>query len=46
TIPIKKHGRRAKSIFRYGFDHLRQILLNLEVFADEFFHVLQFLSCT
>lgn len=46
TIPVKKHGRKAKSIFRYGFDHLRQILLNLELFVDEFFHVLQFLSCT
>jgi hypothetical protein len=46
AIPVKKHGRKAKSIFRYGFDHLRQILLNLELFVDEFFHVLQFLSCT
>ncbi|MBD3884347.1 hypothetical protein IFO70_21630 [Phormidium tenue FACHB-886] len=46
TILGKKHGRKAKSIFRYGFDHLRQILLNLELFVDEFFHVLQFLSCT
>ncbi len=42
TMPLKKHGRKAKSIFRSGFDHLRQILLNLELFVDEFFHVLQF----
>ena len=29
TIPIKKHGRKAKSIFRLGLDHLREILLNI-----------------
>lgn len=46
AIPIKKHGRKAKSFFRYGLDYLRNILLNLELFADEFFDVLQFLSCT
>lgn len=45
-IPIKQHGRKAQSIFRYGLDYLRRILLNLELFFDEFFHVLQFLSCT
>lgn len=28
-IPIKKHGRKAKSIFRLGLDHLREILLNI-----------------
>ncbi|MBJ7898536.1 MAG: IS4 family transposase, partial [Cyanobacteria bacterium RI_101] len=27
-IPIKKHGRRAKSLFRLGFDHLRHLILN------------------
>ncbi|NJM58658.1 MAG: IS4 family transposase [Synechococcales cyanobacterium RU_4_20] len=26
-ISIKKHGRKVKSIFRLGFDHLRHILL-------------------
>lgn len=46
AIPIKNHGRKAKSLFRYGLDYLRNILLNLELFVDEFFHVLQFLSCT
>ncbi|MGA7955274.1 MAG: IS4 family transposase [Gloeobacterales cyanobacterium] len=45
-IKIKKHGRKAKSIFRYGFDYLRRILLNLELLTDEFFYSLQFLSCT
>lgn len=45
-IPIKKHGRKARSIFRYGFDHLRNIVLNLEQKIDEFLYVLHFLSCT
>lgn len=45
-LTIKKHGRRAKSIFRYGFDHLRTIVLNLEQKMDDFREVLQFLSCT
>lgn len=45
-ILIKKHGRKAKSIFRTGFDYLRRIVLNLENCADAFFSVLQFLSCT
>jgi hypothetical protein len=45
-LTIKKHGRRAKSIFRYGFDHLRNIVLNFEHKAIEFMQVLQFLSCT
>lgn len=45
-LTSKKHGRRAKSIFRYGFDHLRNIVLNLEQKIEEFSAVLQFLSCT
>ncbi|MGG6265466.1 IS4 family transposase [Leptolyngbya sp. AN03gr2] len=45
-LTIKKHGRRAKSIFRYGLDHLRNIVLNFERKASEFMQVLQFLSCT
>ena len=45
-LTIKKHGRRAKSIFRYGFDHLRNIVLNLEQKMDDFLHALHFLSCT
>lgn len=45
-IVIKKHGRQAKSVFRTGFDYLRQLLLNLEQSAGEFSQVLQFLSCT
>ncbi len=45
-LTIKKHGRRAKSVFRYGFDHLRNIVLNLEQKMNDFWNVLQFLSCT
>ena len=38
-IPIKNktHGRREKSIFRYGFDELRRIFLNAENKMDQFF---------
>ena len=35
-IPIKKHGRKAKSIFRVGLDHLREILLNISEKMQEF----------
>lgn len=45
-LKLKKHGRRTKSIFRYGFDHLRGIVLNLDQRADELWEVLSFLSCT
>ena len=34
--PMKKHGRRARSLFRYGLDHLQYILLNLEQQAEAF----------
>jgi len=45
-LKIKKHGRKAKSVFRYGFDYLRTTFLNLEQKMDDFVAVLQFLSCT
>jgi hypothetical protein len=45
-IVIKKHGRKAKSIFRYGFDYLRSIFLNLNESNADFLQSLQFLSCT
>ena len=46
--PFKKmcKAARAKSIFRYGFDHLRSIFLNLDESQADFFQSLQFLSCT
>lgn len=45
-LAIKKHGRKAKSLFRYGFDYLRNIMLNLEQKMVDFLDALQFLSCT
>lgn len=45
-IVIKTHGRLAKSIFRYGFDHLRSIFLNLDESKADFLLSLKFLSCT
>jgi hypothetical protein len=47
-IKTKKHGRKAKSIFRYGFDHLRRILCNLSDYSQRiaFHRVIQLLSCT
>lgn len=45
-IVVKKHGRKAKSIFRCGFDYLRRILLNLEKRETDLLQALQFLSCT
>ena len=46
-IPLKKHGRRAKSLFRLGFDHLRHLVLNPSLLNFRFFlDSLHFLSCT
>jgi hypothetical protein len=46
AISIKTHGRPAISTFRYGFDHLRSIVLNFQRQNDDFSTVLRFLSCT
>lgn len=35
-IRVKGHGRRARSVFRVGLDHLRLILLNLPYQRGEF----------
>ena len=45
-IKIKKHGRLAKSIFRYGLDYLRSIFTDLDLKQPEFLQSLKFLSCT
>lgn len=46
-IVLKKHGRRAKSLFRLGFDSIRQLVLNPTFFnEDDFSLSLRFLSCT
>ena len=43
-IIIKKHGRKAKSIFKYGLDFLAKILLNSKNQSN--IEIYQFLSCT
>jgi hypothetical protein len=45
-IKIKSHGRRAQSVFRYGLDHLRMVLLNIDVKTEEYFTYIKILSCT
>ena len=47
-LPIKKHGRKAVSIFRHGLDHLRRILCNQLCKAERvaFRRVIELLSCT
>lgn len=46
-IEIKKHGRRAKSLFRLGFDYLRHLVLNPTASNEsDFLQSLQLLSCT
>ena len=46
-ISLKKHGRRAKSLFRLGLDHLRQLVLNPSHYTLSDFQLsLPFLSCT
>jgi hypothetical protein len=45
-IKVKRHGRKAQSIFRYGLDHLRRIMLNLEERENELLQALHLLSST
>lgn len=45
-LKLKSHGRRKKSLFRYGFDYIPNVVLNLDQKMAEFLEVLQFLSCT
>ena len=42
-IIIKKHGRKAISIFRYGFDYLREIVLNIFERYQEFKELVELL---
>jgi hypothetical protein len=44
-LKIKKHGRLAKSIFRYGLDHLRSIVFAIQLKMDDFQTALTFLAC-
>ena len=43
-IPLKTHGRRAKSLFRLGCDVLRRTFCDLSLRKREFNQVLQLLS--
>lgn len=43
-LKLKKHGRLEKSLFRYGLDHLRHIVLNLGPKMQEFIEVIQLLN--
>ena len=43
-IKIKKHGRRAKSFFKYGLTYLAKVLFSNDL--DEFKLCCKFLSCT
>ena len=46
--PIKKHGRKAVSIFRHGLDHLRRILCSQLCKAERVAlrRAIKLLSCT
>lgn len=43
-IKIKKHGRRAKSLFKYGLNYIANLLFNNDI--DKFNQCCKFLSCT
>jgi len=43
-IPIKKHGNKAKSLFKYGLTYIATVLLNA-LFQDDI-DIFKFLSCT
>lgn len=47
-LRVKKHGRKCKSLFRHGLDHLRRILCNLTSVAKlaDFRRAIQLLSRT
>ena len=45
-LKVKKHGRLAKSVFRYGFDLLRNVLENIEFKMNDFQLLVKILSCT
>ena len=43
-LKVKKHGRLPKSLFRYGYDHLRHIILNLDSHLEAFLEVVKLLG--
>lgn len=47
ALKLKKHGRRPKSLFRRGFDHLRRIIVNFSRFDLAAWQLtIKLLSCT
>jgi len=45
-IPIKNHGRKAKSVFRVGCDYIRDGMINFNIARQQLWQAVQFLSCT
>jgi len=45
-IGCSSHGRRRRSVFRYGLDYLRGLLLNPVGQRQAFRRTLRLLSCT
>ena len=45
-IVIKKHGRKAKSVFRVGCDYIRDAVLNITQATRHLLQAIHFLSCT
>jgi len=43
-IKIKKHGKKAKSLFKYGLNYIANLLFNNDI--DKFNQSCKFLSCT
>jgi len=43
-IKIKTHGRKAKSIFKYGLDYIANYMLN--TIRNNEINLIRFLSCT
>jgi hypothetical protein len=43
-VKIKKHGRRAKSLFKYGLNYIDDLLFSNDI--DKFNQCSKFLSCT
>ncbi len=41
AIKIKKHGRKAKSFFRYGLDYFRKTIINFCENIEDFYEIIQ-----
>jgi hypothetical protein len=45
-LKLKAHGRRAKTFFRHGLDHLKFVLNHIQRRYEDFILCLKVLSCT